>query len=115
VADDTKDGNLTQTVLTFSDTYLQMPEGAETVRRLMQVWDEGAKLIDEDPNAYRALLVEKARLPKPLETTYKVNTYPAHQLPSEQDVDGVLTWMKEKKLLTSNITYDQIVWKPANQ
>jgi NitT/TauT family transport system substrate-binding protein len=55
------------------------------------------------------LLVEKARLPKSLATTYKVNTYPTAQVPTKAQVEAVLTWMKDKGYLKGDVTYDSLV------
>ena len=56
------------------------------------------------------LLVEKARLPEPLATTYKVNTYPTHAAAdARREVDAVLDWMKGKGYLKSDVTYEDLV------
>jgi NitT/TauT family transport system substrate-binding protein len=63
------------------------------VQKLLTVWDEAAALINADPDAYRELLVEMARLPEPLKDTYRVNTYPQAAPPTPAMVDPVLAWM----------------------
>jgi len=109
VADDTKSAaNLSQTVLVFSNDYLNRPGGSQAVEGVLKAWDVAVNDINKDPNAYRALLVQKAKLPKPLESVYKVNVYPAHQLPAKADVDAVLAWMKSKGYLKSDVTYEQL-------
>lgn len=113
VADDTGDVNLSQTVMLFAEKYLNDPVGAAAVKSLMGVWDEAVTKINADPNAYRPLLVEKAKLPAPLAGSYQVNTYPTHQLPAQEQVDAVLSWMQDKGLLPSRVTYEDLIWKPA--
>lgn len=109
VGDDTKaQSNLSQTVLVFSDAYLAKKGGPEAVKGVLKAWDIAANDINKNPNAYRALLVEKAKLPASLATTYKINMYPKHQLPAKADVDAVLAWMKAKGYLKTDITYDQL-------
>jgi NitT/TauT family transport system substrate-binding protein len=66
--------------------------------------------VDKDPNALRALLVDKARLPEPLKDTYVVNTYPTAQLPKQEEVAAILDWMKAEKLLTTDVTYADLMW-----
>jgi len=109
IADDTTGDNITQTVLGVSDEYLAVPAGLATVRALLGAWDEAADMINADPNAYRTLLVEMARLPEPLKDTYEVNTYPQSAAPTAEMVDPVLAWMAEKGLLQAEITYDDLV------
>lgn len=111
--DDTKaKTNLSQTVLLFSDAYLAKAGGRTTVDGMLKAWDIAANDINKNPAGYRALLVDKARLPAPLATTYKVQTYPLAQVPSRTDVDAVLAWMNAKGYLKSAVTYDQIVGLP---
>jgi NitT/TauT family transport system substrate-binding protein len=110
IADDTKAAaNLSQTVLVFSNDYLTTPGGAKAVEGVLGAWDIAVNDINKAPNDYRALLVTKAKLPKPLETVYKVQVYPAHQLPAKPEVDAVLTWMKAKGYLKGDVTYEQLV------
>jgi NitT/TauT family transport system substrate-binding protein len=111
VADDTKGKNLSQTVLAFSKDYLDKPEGAEAVKRLLAVWDEAADKVNAKPDAYRDLLVSKARLPEALVKSYQVNKYPKAQLPQEPDVQAILDWMRGKKLLSTELTYQDIMWQ----
>lgn len=109
LADDTTGANLTQTVLGVSDEYIALPAGMIAVRELLEVWDEAAALINADPDAYRDLLVEMARLPEPLKATYSVNTYPDAAPPTREMVDPVLEWMAGKELLQADVTYDDLV------
>jgi NitT/TauT family transport system substrate-binding protein len=109
VGDDTKaNANLSQTVLVFSNSYLRSGGGAATVVGILKAWDIAANDINKSPDAYRSLLVEKAMLPKSLATSYKINTYPAHQLPAKADVDAVLAWMKAKGYLKTDVTFEQL-------
>lgn len=111
IADDTEGANLSQTVLVFSEKYLDDAVGAAAVEQVLGVWDEAVAVVNKDPGSFRALLVEKARIPKPLESTYAVNTYPKHQLPGEDQVSDVLSWMKGAGLLTKEVTYADLTWK----
>ena len=109
IADDTKSkANLSQTVLVFSNDYLQKAGGADTVAGILRAWDVAVNDINKAPEANRALLVEKAKLPKSLEASYTINTYPLHQLPTKADVDAVLAWMSAKGYLKTAVTYEQL-------
>lgn len=109
IAEDTAArSNLSQTILAFSNAYLAKSGGAAAASGVLEAWDSAATDINATPDAYRQLLVEKAKLPKALESTYKVNTYPTHQLPREADVTAVLAWMKAKDYLKVDVTYAQL-------
>lgn len=109
IADDTSGSNLTQTVLGVSDRFLALPGGMRTTVMLLDAWDEAVDVINADRNAFRALLVEQARLPEPLKDTYPVNTYPKAAAPTQEQVDAVLEWMTAKELLKSDVTYADLV------
>jgi NitT/TauT family transport system substrate-binding protein len=109
VGDDTKaERNLSQTILFISDEYLRAPGGTSSGEALQSAWDRAVADINADPNAFRPTLVEQARLPEPLAETYEVNTYPTNQLPSQEDIDAVLSWMKIKGYLKSEVTYEDL-------
>jgi len=110
LADDTTGENLSQTVLGFSDEYLSEIGGVDTMAALLKVWDAGAQIINEDPDAWRELLVEQARLPEPVKDSYRVNTYPMAQIPTAEQVDAVLSWMYAKGVIDEGaLTYEDLV------
>ena len=110
LADDTKGPqNTSQTVLIVSDKYLATSGAADAVRNLLGATDVAAAEINANPDAYRALLVEKARLPKPIADSYKISHYPEAALPTTAEVDAVLSWMRAKKLVGADVTYASLV------
>jgi NitT/TauT family transport system substrate-binding protein len=114
LADDTKGENLSQTVLVMNDAFLKKPEGAESVRRLLGVWDKGVAIVNASPNSFRDVLVGNAVMNEEQAADYAVSTYPKHVLPTVAQVDAVLDWMRTKNLLNgSEVTYGDIVYDPA--
>jgi NitT/TauT family transport system substrate-binding protein len=109
LADDTTGENLSQTVLVFSDEYLSEIGGVDTMSALLKVWDAGVEIVNADPDAWRDLLVEQARLPEPIKDTYRINQYPTAQIPTTEQVDAVLDWMRDKGTLQSALTYEDLV------
>ncbi|MDZ4655117.1 MAG: ABC transporter substrate-binding protein [Coriobacteriia bacterium] len=114
IADDTQAENLTQTVLGVSDKYLATPGGMVTISRLLDAWDAAADIINADPNVWRTVLVDKARLPEPLKDSYKVNTYPKAAAPTAEQVEAVLVWMRANELLTTDLGYEDLVQELPN-
>lgn len=107
IIDDTRGANLSQVVLLFRDDFLDKNKAA--VKDLLEAQDEAVEQINDDPDANRALLVKEARLPKPIETSYKINNYPKAQLPKKADVEKLLAWMAEKNIIKSGLKYDDLV------
>lgn len=109
LADDTTGENLSQTVLGFSDAYLSEIGGVDTMSALLRVWDAAVEIVNEDPDAWRDLLVEQARLPEPIRDTYRINEYPRAKVPTQEQVDAVIAWMLDKGLLEAPLTYEDLV------
>jgi NitT/TauT family transport system substrate-binding protein len=59
--------------------------------------------INSDPDVFRELLVEKARLPENLAGTFKVDSYPMVTPPAEGDIQDVLDWMKKLGYLSGDV------------
>jgi NitT/TauT family transport system substrate-binding protein len=110
IADDTKGANISQTVMIFSEKFLNGTGNAAAVTKLLGVWDTAVGTINADPNSFRQLLVDQAKLPAPLATSYAVNTYPKAQLPTQEEVTRVLDWMKGKGLIKTPLTYTDLTW-----
>lgn len=105
VGDDTKSsGNISQTILGVSGDFAKTPAGKAAVSGVLRAWNAAAAEIDADPTAYRQMLIEKARLPKPLADTYRVNKYPQAVKPTNDDVLYTLIWMKRKGYLKTEIS-----------
>jgi len=110
LADDTGAAtNLSQTILGVSDEYLAEQGGAEAIDAALRAWDRAVADINANPEAYRELLVEKARLPEQVSKSYKIQTYATQTLPSKANVDAVLAWMKDKGYLKTDVTYEDLM------
>lgn len=106
IADDTTGENLSQSVMIARSDFLADPAGAEAVETLKKVWNEAVTGINEDSEAYRAVLVQNANLSEAVAETYPVSEYPVCQLPTAAMVDPVLQWMQQKGYLTQPLTYN---------
>ena len=105
VVDDTAT-NLSQTVIYFRNDYLDKNGGAVT--KFLKAYARAAKDINENPDAYRSLLVEKAGVPQEALDVFKVDHYPAPQLPEKQQVEKVVQWMMSKGLLKQQFNYEDL-------
>ncbi len=107
IVDDTRGANLSQTILLFRKDFVEKNRSAVTA--FLEAQNEGAEAINKNRAAYQPLLIQKARIPTIIANTYLVGEYPGVQVPSKADVDRVLGWMKAKKLIKADITYDKLV------
>ncbi len=107
IIDDTKGSNLSQTVLLFRKDFLA--KNKKAVKDMLSGINESVDLINKNPNSYRKLLVDTAKLPKPIAESYKINTYPKVQVPSKADVDRLLDWMVKKGIIKPGLKYSDLV------
>lgn len=67
--------------------------------------EEAAALINADPTRYTTLLSDKGLVPPPLRETFKVPPFPAGAVPTEEEWNDGLAWLKEKGILTLDVSY----------
>ena len=107
IADDTQGDNLSQSVMISRADQISGSELEKQVETLKKVWDKAAKLVNDDPESYREVLIDNANLPTEIADTYPISAYPTVQLPTAAMVDPVLAWMEKKGYLTKPIAYDE--------
>lgn len=110
LADDTTGENLSQTTLIFSDDYLFQRGGVDTMAAILKTWDDAVAVINEDPDEWRDLLAESARIPDAIKGAYRINTYPAARIPSAEQIDAVFEWLAHKGVIEhAALTYEDLV------
>ncbi len=82
---------------------------AETVKKFMAAWDRAVADLNADPESFRALMLEKIRVPKNISTTFQIPPFPRAKVPTKAQWDDVQQWMKNKKLITEDISYEDSV------
>ncbi len=90
-------------VLSFSINALNNKSGA--VRLFLKAWDRAAAEINMDPESFRALLLNKIRIPNNIQNTYKIPPYPRRQVPNAGQWEDVMRWMVDKGLLAEPLPY----------
>ncbi|MFX4260655.1 ABC transporter substrate-binding protein [Pelotomaculum propionicicum] len=105
VLDDTS-SNLSQTVIYFSDKYLD--KNSKSVQKFLNAYARAAKDINDNPAAFKDLLIEKARVPKEAVEVFTMDHYPAPRLPEKEQVDRVVSWMSSKGLIKTHFTYEDL-------
>lgn len=81
------------------------------LKKLYQAYDKAAGLLNTKGDQYRDLIVQKAGFPQETRDILKFPHYQTAVIPSQEDVAGILSWMKNNGLLKKNITYQDIILK----
>ncbi|GAW91491.1 ABC transporter substrate-binding protein [Calderihabitans maritimus] len=108
VIDDTRlTENISQVVMLFNQKALT--EKREAIKRLIEVWGKAAAEVSRNPEKYRKLFNEKARVPEALQDTYVIPSFSQPQVPKEEEVKRLVNWAVEKKLLDKPYSYSELV------
>ncbi len=78
---------------------------ADAVRQFLKAWNHAAQDINANPEPYRGLLLQKIRVPKNIQQTYRIPPFPLREVPSAEQWADVMNWMVSKGLLKAPIPY----------
>lgn len=106
VADDTY-RSISQTVLLFRSDSIQ--SNLAGIKAAVKVYQDAGQTLTKEPEKYRNLVIEKAKIPDPLKSSYPVPTFSPLRLPTEAEVGNVMQWMVNKKLLPNPYPYQELV------
>lgn len=108
IAQDTS-RNLSQAVILFDQKTLA--EQKEAVASFYRAYAKAVQDLNNQPEQYKQLMVENVNIPEPIAKDYSLQHYPKPQAPTEQDVNNILQWMKQKNLLKHDLKYADLVQK----
>jgi len=107
IFDDTDNPGYSVSVLTF--TVAAIDGKAEAIRFFLKGWDRAAAAINNNPEAWRDLLLEKIRVPKNIRKTYIIPPFPRGKVPDAKQWADVLDWMTGKGLIDQPVSYEKSV------
>ena len=96
-----------QSVVTFSRRALD--EQPDAVKRFLNAYEKGVNALNVRPAEFRSLLMEKGRVPKPVEDSFEMPVFPEASAPTAEQVDDVLRWMAGKGMLERDLSYGELV------
>lgn len=97
------------TVLCLAD---RLAADRATLDSFLAAYREALRRIAVEPEKYRGLMAETARIPPELKDSFPMYRYPEPRLPTPQEIKDVQDWMLAKGLLAQPIPYARLV--PAN-
>jgi NitT/TauT family transport system substrate-binding protein len=103
VIDDSSYPEYSVSLMTFSVDSIQNNAGA--VRRFLAAWDRAVQDLNADPDAYRALFLEKVPVPESVQETYVIPPFPVREVPDEAQWDDVIAWLIDRGLLDGPLPY----------
>jgi NitT/TauT family transport system substrate-binding protein len=109
ISDSEFDKTIGYTVTVFRGEFIE--EHPESVAQFLAAYDEAVERINANPENYRSLLVEIAKVPEEIASSYHMGTYmPSKQYPRD-NFEDVLSWMESKDLVTQEILYEDLIYE----
>lgn len=103
VADDSAHPEYGFSIISFRKAVIDA--NPEAVRGFLSAVEEATSLLNADPAKYRNLLSEQNLVPPPLLETYQTPPFPPAGVPTQAEWNDALNWLKEKGILTADVSY----------
>lgn len=108
VIDDTALGvNLSQSVVAVTNESIKRQR--DNLAKMIAAYNEAIERINNQPENYRQLCLEKANVPEALTENYIMPTFTANCLPTEEEVQRVTTWLFNRELTEKAYSYEEMV------
>jgi NitT/TauT family transport system substrate-binding protein len=98
---------LSTTVLVFNDKFLKTyPAGTKA---FLAAVEKAVDFINKNPQEVRTIMNRECRMPEPLQGSFPIPKFPQLTIPSSQQVMDVYKWLREKKIITKEMTYKEMI------
>jgi NitT/TauT family transport system substrate-binding protein len=107
VADDSSHPEYGFSVISFRKDVVD--ENPEAIKGFLAAIEEATTLLNTEPAKYKNVLSEQKLVPPPLMEAYRAPVFPTAGVPTEAEWNDALNWLKEKGILTADISYEDSV------
>jgi NitT/TauT family transport system substrate-binding protein len=107
VADDSKHPEYGFSVISFRKDVIDAQP--EAIKGFLAAIEEATGLLNADPAKYKNVLSEQKIVPAPLMDTYQPPAFPTAGVPTEAEWKDALSWLQEKGILTTDVSYQDSV------
>ncbi len=106
IIDDRRTG-MTGTVLVFSDQFLA--KNQEIVKTFIKVVQKANDFINQNPDQVRPIMNRECKMPEPLHQSFAIPSFPKLNVPRTEEIMDVYSWLREKNVIKTEMTYGQFV------
>jgi NitT/TauT family transport system substrate-binding protein len=103
VADDSTHPEYGFSVISFRKDVIDA--NPDAIKGFLAAIEEATGLLNADPSKYKNVLSEQNLVPPPLLETYQTPPFPSAGVPTEAEWNDALNWLKEKGILTVDVSY----------
>ncbi len=104
---DDKGRGLSTTVLAFSERFIR--SNPQAVKAFQTAVDRASDYINKNHQEVRAIMNRECKIPEPLKDAFPIPKFPKLASPSQKQVMDVYGWLHEKKIITKDMTYKDMV------
>lgn len=107
IVDDSQHTQFSLSVLSFSTEAIASKPN--TIRKFLNAWNQAVGDLNNNPDQFSDLLIEKARVPESIQGSYQMPPFPEGEVPSQAEWQDVVDWLLEKGLIDQSIDYENSV------
>jgi NitT/TauT family transport system substrate-binding protein len=107
VTDDSKHPEYGFSVISFRKPVID--QNPDAVKGFLAAVEEATKLVNADPAKFKNVLSEQKLVPPPLLEKYQTPMFPTAGVPTEEEWQDALNWLKDKGVLTTDVSYKDSV------
>ena len=104
---DDRGTGMTATVLVFSDQFLA--KNPDTVKTFLKVVEKANDFINQNPDQVRPIMNRECKMPEPLQQSFTIPKFQKLNIPRTEEVMDVYTWLRDKNVIKTEMTYGQFV------
>ena len=82
---------------------------SESIKGFLAAIEEATSLLNAEPAKYKNVLSEQKLVPQPLIESYQAPVFPAAGVPTIDEWKDARNWLKEKGILTTDVSYEDSV------
>jgi NitT/TauT family transport system substrate-binding protein len=98
---------LSATVLAFRNEFLNSRPA--TVRAFLAAVAKASAYVNRNPDDVRSIMNRECKVPEPLQQTFPIPVFPKLTLPASSQVMDVYRWLREKRIVKTEMTLQQMV------
>jgi NitT/TauT family transport system substrate-binding protein len=107
VTDDSGHPEYGFSVISFRKEVIDANPGA--IRGFLSAIEEATALLNAEPAKYKNVLSEQKLVPPALLDSYQVPVFPSASVPTAEEWNDALSWLKEKGILTNDVSYEESI------
>ena len=104
---DDKGQGLSATVFAFNEKFLK--ENPQAVKAFHRAVNKASDYINKYPDEVRAIMNRECKMPEPLQGSFPIPKFPKLVIPARDQVMDVYKWLREKQIITKEMTYKDMV------